>query len=316
MQHGGVGRRTGQSEKFWAVEHEFEAPVQTTEQQAEEQYVQTTIVGADGRFIVRLTFKPHQESGLGNSYRMAYHRMVGLERRFAKDPALKEAYKACIEDDIAKEYLRRCSASELHYKDQAYFMPHHAVVKASSTTTKLRVVYDASAKTSSGTSLNDQLLIGPTVQRSIFEILLGWREHKVVIMADVHNMYKQIWVHENDTRFQRILWREAPDEPMRQYASTTVTFGMAGAPFQATRTWKQIAENEQHTYPRASEALNNDCYVDDVLTGAADDEAAVKLEDQLNAALSKHGLKLMKWASNRHAFTHSAGRASRHVKHM
>lgn len=53
-------------------------------------------------------------------------------------------------------------------KPDAYFIPHHAVLKASSSTTKLRVVFDASRKSSSGSSLNDILMIGPTIQDDFF----------------------------------------------------------------------------------------------------------------------------------------------------
>ena len=48
---------------------------------------------------------------------------------------------------------------------------HHHVFKADSTTTKQRVVFDASAKTSSTFSLNDALLKCPQAQEELFTIL-------------------------------------------------------------------------------------------------------------------------------------------------
>ena len=59
-----------------------------------------------------------------------------------------------------------------HVCAEAYYLPMHAVRKASSTTTKIRVVFDASAKTTTGTSLNDHLLLGPTVHSSLVDVLL------------------------------------------------------------------------------------------------------------------------------------------------
>ena len=46
---------------------------------------------------------------------------------------------------------------------EVFYMSMHAVWKELSTTTKVHAVFDASAKTSTGTSLSDILLIGPTV---------------------------------------------------------------------------------------------------------------------------------------------------------
>jgi len=43
----------------------------------------------------------------------------------------------------------------------SFYKPHHGVVKPGNTTTKLRVVYDASAISSNGKSLNDYLFMGP-----------------------------------------------------------------------------------------------------------------------------------------------------------
>lgn len=55
------------------------------------------------------------------------------------------------------------------------YLPHHAVLKPSSTTTKLRTVFDASSKTSSGLALNDIMMTGPNIQADQFLLLLGFR---------------------------------------------------------------------------------------------------------------------------------------------
>lgn len=64
------------------------------------------------------------------------------------------------------------------------------MTKETSTTTKLRVVFDASAKTNTGESLNDQLLIGPKIQEDISNILIQFRFHKYALTADVEKMYR------------------------------------------------------------------------------------------------------------------------------
>lgn len=63
---------------------------------------------------------------------------------------------------------------EIENKDGVgkYYIPHHAVRNDSSTTTKLRVVFDASSKTDTGVSLNDILLKGPSIQDDLIYIYI------------------------------------------------------------------------------------------------------------------------------------------------
>ncbi len=68
----------------------------------------------------------------------------------------------------------------------------HAVCKEQSTTTKIRAVFDASAKSSSGVSLNDMLLVGPTVHSTLIDVLLRFRFHRIALTADVSKMYRAI----------------------------------------------------------------------------------------------------------------------------
>ena len=76
-----------------------------------------------------------------------------------------------------------------------YYLPTHGVVKDSSSTTKLRIVFDASARSSSGHSLNDSLLPGPWNYPLIPDILLRFRHHRVAITADVSKMFQEIELH-------------------------------------------------------------------------------------------------------------------------
>lgn len=116
-------------------------------------------------------------------------------------------------------------------------------MKDSSFTTKLRVVFDASAKTDTGVSLNNTLLVGPIVQDDLFTILVRFRNHAIVLTADVEKMYRQITICPEDRRFQRILWRNSPDQPLRIFELNTVTYGISSAPFLATRTLIELANN-------------------------------------------------------------------------
>ncbi|XP_076384102.1 uncharacterized protein LOC143261869 [Megalopta genalis] len=71
--------------------------------------------------------------------------------------------------------------AESHILNDGYYLPHHAVMKTTSLITKLRVVFDGSAATTSGTALNDTLLTGPKIQDDLLYILLRFRNHQYVL---------------------------------------------------------------------------------------------------------------------------------------
>jgi len=149
-----------------------------------------------------------------------------------------------------------------------YYIPHHAVLKNNSLTTKLRVVFDASCKTSTGVSLNECLLVGPTLQQDLFSILLRFRTFPYAITADITQMYRQVRIDKAQTSLQTILWRNHPSEEISTFELQTVTYGTACASFLAIRAMQELAYLNASTYPVGSTTIINDFYVDDLLSGA------------------------------------------------
>lgn len=129
------------------------------------------------------------------------------------------------------------------------YLPHHAVLKEESTSTKLRVVFDASMPTSSGKSLNDCLLVGPTIQPELFDILIRFRQHPYVLIGDIVKMYRQVMIKPEHRLHQSILWRTNPDEPPTSFSLNTVTYGVASALFLAIRSLQQLSRDFERTHP-------------------------------------------------------------------
>ena len=111
-------------------------------------------------------------------------------------------------------------------------------------------------------------------------------------------MYRQIKITEDQQDLQRIVWRSDSSQPIHHFRLTTVTYGTAVAPFLATRTLRQIGEENKLEFPRTSEIIIRDFFVDDLLSGAESVEEARELKHELQKLLSKAGLELRKWASN------------------
>ena len=183
-------------------------------------------------------------------------------------------------------------------RNKVFYLPMHAVVKETSTTTKIRAVFDASPKTSTGTSLNDQLLVGPTVHSSLVDVLLRFRLLRVAITTDVCQMYRAVLLPKNERNLHRIVWRTRPNEVLRDYRMTRTTFGVSSSSFAANMAVKQNAIDYATEYPLAASAVHTSFYVDDGLCGADSSERAIELQVQLQELFSREGFLLRKWKSS------------------
>ena len=76
---------------------------------------------------------------------------------------------------------------------------------------------DASAKTLTGISLNETLLVGPTVHSTLIDVLLRFRLHRVALTADVSRMYRAIALTDTDKDLHRFVWRDSPHDPLRDF---------------------------------------------------------------------------------------------------
>lgn len=84
-------------------------------------------------------------------------------------------------------------------------MPHRAVVKESAETTKLRVVYDCSARGGKGLpSLNDCLEPGPALQNKLWDVLVRGRFHSVALAGDMRKAFPQVRIRERELDAQEV----------------------------------------------------------------------------------------------------------------
>ncbi|KAG8177617.1 hypothetical protein JTE90_019644 [Oedothorax gibbosus] len=290
-----------QLKRFWELE-EVQAPTRSLPEDEQcETFYKETVTRQDGRYIVQLPFKV-PEPALGESENTALTRFMQLKRRFDKNTELAERYSQHMQEYIDLKHMTEVpySQQQLMHQDNGYpgfYLPHHPVFKES-TTTSLRVVYNASQKSANGISLNDSLLTGPNIQEKMANILFRWRLYKVAFTADITKMYRMINVAENHQDCQRIIWRDNNSQPIKHYRLTTVTFGMEPSAFLAIRTLKQLAQDEDDIYPIGCEAIRNDFHIDDLMSGSDNVEDALTKQKQVTAALERGGFTLRKWASN------------------
>ena len=282
--------------QFWEIEEIRDSHFLSDEEKSvEDHYVKNVRRKPNGVFVVRLPFNDKKDK-IGESYKMAERRLLALERKFAKNESLKLEYIKFMREYESMGHMHLISKEET--SNVGFFLPHHAVVKESSLTTKVRVVFDASAKSSSGISLNDALKKGPTVQSSLFDIIIRARTKQIIITADIEKMYRMIEVDERDTSFQRILWREDPSATIKIFIIDRLVYGFKPSSFLATRSLNELASTEREEFPVEAEIIEEDTYVDDVYSGADTREEAIRKRDNLIKLAKRGGFNLRQWCSN------------------
>jgi len=166
-------------------------------------FIQSVERESSGRYVVKLPFRS-EPPDLGDSYNAAARSFQNLEVRLNRNSELKTQYTQFMDEYLQLGHMRSVNINEVQPK---YFIPHHEVFKMSQDgqTRQLRVVFNASAKTSNGKSLNDELFVGPKLQNDICEIISKFRLYPIVFSVDICKMYRQINIHPDHQNYQAIL---------------------------------------------------------------------------------------------------------------
>ncbi|XP_043496480.1 uncharacterized protein LOC122520485 [Polistes fuscatus] len=275
--------------KFWVQEEVSSSPASTltlAESQCEQHFVDTHSRLPTGRYMVRLPFSK-DISTLGHSRSLAMRCLERLLKKFETDRNFKETYSGFLKEYESLGHMVPVPL-DAPEPSQAFYLPHHGVWREQSSSTKLRVVFNGSAKSSTGISLNDLMHTGPKTQTDIFDVLLWITQHKYIFITDIVKMFRQIQVHPKDHDLQRILWVNESSQ-VQAYQLTSVTYGTRSAPYLACRILKQLVEDEGHNYPLAVNTILKGSYVDDISGGAETidhlNAVASQLEDMCSSAV-------------------------------
>ncbi|XP_058828458.1 uncharacterized protein LOC131688285 [Topomyia yanbarensis] len=285
-----------QLQKFFEMEEYVHQGAHFSEEEkaCEAHFELHTIRDNAGRFQVRLPFR-EDPTLLGESRNIAIRRLEQIERKLVRTPLLMSQYHCFLREYLDAGHM---SLAKTPAPIGTVYLPHHCVLKESSSTTKCRVVFDASAKTTSGKSLNDVLMTGPVLQDSLIDILLRFRFPVVALTGDIQQMYRMVQVAMEDRDYQRILWRWKAEDTIDEYTLNTVTYGTKTASYLATKCVQQLLNQYAMSAPTVVQKALKGTYVDDVLTGADSPEEAQQLRRQLSEIFASGGFHLRKWASN------------------
>ena len=154
-----------------------------------------------------LPIKPNA-APLGECRGRAIRRFRNLEKSLYAKEQFKE-FADCINKDFELGHAEPVPPSEVPKPhEETYYVPMYAVHKESSTTTKLRVVFDASAKTASGASLNDQFIVGPTVHSPLIDVLMRSGRHRIAMTTNISKMYRAVLLSEGQRDLHRFIGKK------------------------------------------------------------------------------------------------------------
>ena len=183
---------------------------------------------------------------------------------------------------------------------EVHYLPHRPVVKYERETTKVRPVFDASAK-SRGPSLNDCLYTGPCLLNHIFGIILRFRMYLIGICSDIKQAFLNIGVSEEHQNYLRFIWFNDPFEKYLEtvtYKFARVLFGLAPSPFLLNATVETHIRSYDGKEKLLAEKLLRDLYVDDSTAGVKSVNEGIQFYKFAKRAMKEGGFDLTKWCTN------------------
>ncbi len=259
------------------------------------EYLRHNLTLKEGKYELP-TLWNEKKRELGNNYRYALTRLTSLlsSKQFKMDQ-VKSLYMEQIQLLIKNGYAELISTSTPE-EDDAYYLPHFAVIRWDKITTQVRLVMDGAAKYARKLSLNDCLKKGPKLVNDLPIVLLRFRQKRYCLAADIKKMFFQIRLAREDRDYHRFLWQS--DEGVKIYRWTVHPFGSAASLCIAIFTIKEHASRHKQDYPQAAETVINSTLVDDNLDSCDTEEQAVQLGLQLRQLYEKAGMQLGKIISN------------------
>ena len=205
-------------------------------------------------------------------------RLKNLSRKLQRD-GLTEQYDAIIQEQLTEGVIEKAPPISPAQPLKEFYIPHKSVIRKSAETTKMRIVYDASARaTPDAPSLNDCLYPGPALQNKLWDVLIQQRAYPVVLAGDIKKAFLQIRIHESERDALRFHWQVDLNSDVQTYRFTRVLFGLAPSPFLLGGVLECHLDTWAEKYPEEVERLRRSFYVDDLLTGGQDVKQAQTLE--------------------------------------
>lgn len=280
-----------------------DSPKDTIDEDAIRQFNENTEI-VNNRYMVQWPWRDYPPD-LPVNFGLAYGRLINLLKR--SDNSLLNLYDETLHEQIEEgiiEIIPEEEINTLHYNHPTHYLPHHGINQKEEGK-KLRIVYDASAKTKDNKSLNECLQCGPLLLEDLTGIFIRFRAHEIAILADVEKAFLQIGLQQKDRDVTRFLWlknvnRPATKDNILHLRFCRVPFGVISSPFLLNASIKHHL-----TYNNTTESLKelaNDIYCDNLVTSVKSMRAAKRLYSDAKASFKDISMNLRAWCSNAKEF--------------
>ncbi|UYV69496.1 hypothetical protein LAZ67_6003799 [Cordylochernes scorpioides] len=244
----------------------------------------------DGRFCVGLPWLGNQE-GIPSNRHIAERRLFNTTRKLRAKCIFSE-YDRVFQEWLAEGVIEKVSPEDLNRN--CHYLPHHPVVKANSSTTKIRPVFDASCKDKGNLSLNDCLASGPNVIEQIPAILLKFREKAIGVIADIRKAFLQIEVKEEDRDYLRFLWWKN-NHQIQVFRHKRVVFGVTCSPYLLGAVILHHLKGVSSEFGALPQKLMECLYIDNCVTSVDTEAELVDLVEKSTEIFAKAKMDLRMW---------------------
>ncbi|XP_045451223.1 uncharacterized protein LOC123660165 [Melitaea cinxia] len=286
---------------FWDLEVlGINDPTQVQSKQQKEEEVMTSFeeniqVNTEGRYEVHLPWKTGHEDIQSNE-QLAIRRLESITKKLTASGKFDD-YNNVLGEWERSGIIEEVPVEEKN-KEGVHYLPHRAVMKESSLTTKLRPVYDASAKDSNGMSLNSCLDKGVNFLDKIPNLLTGFRKGYIGITADIAKAFLQISVTPQDRDYLRFVWwKDNTCEEIKVYRHCRVVFGLTASPFLLSATishhLNQVTEQKD-----TADILARSFYVDNLVTSLDSIEQTQKFIQDAKRVMNEGKFDLRQWVTS------------------
>ena len=284
----GPNNLSDQLKDFWELES---IGIKPDEESVFDKFLKKTKFNGE-RYELKLPWKENHRL-LPDNYMLSCYRLK------VNSSVLKE-YANVIREQFNLEIIEDVAESNPKPLGKVHYLPHRAVVRQDKSTTKLMIVYDASAR-SNGPSLNDCLHSGPSLLPLLFDILLRFLVNKVALVADIEKAFLNISIAPENRDYLRLLWINDINSESHQIVAcrfTRVVFGLTCSPFLLNATLQQLISSHNVVDSEFAEKMLRSLYVDDFASRTETASQRFELYNKCKSLMREGGFNMREWLTN------------------